>query len=101
MRSKEFAQKRRRRRDVPLEEHKKSCCRWRQVNLLDGSELGENGPRLRRWTEIPNVFLIHGRLGTAFDEGINPTEGNPLEDGDIVFWRILDGLDAYMQISGM
>ena len=99
MRSREFAQKRRRRSDAPLRYHQKRSLHTRgEGNLLDGSELDEYGAGMRRWTEIPDVFLVHGGVGTTLDERVDPTEGDPLDDGNIVFWGILDRLGAYMKV---
>lgn len=75
-------------------------CRYarRKLNILDGRELCKDGAGLSLWTEIPNVFLVHGGFGTALDEGVDPAKGDPLEDGNIVFWGILDRLDVYIWI---
>lgn len=70
-----------------------------QIDVLYCSKLGENGTGLGCWTEIPNIILEQGRVGTAPDKGVDPTKSDPLEDGDIVFWGILDGLDTHIEVS--
>ena len=69
------------------------------VNILDGGEFGEDRAGLLRWTEIPDVFLIHGRVGTTPDERVDPTKGDPLDDGDVVFRGIFDKLGVYVHVN--
>ena len=59
MRSREFAQKRRRRSDAPLRYHQDYARRREgEINILDCSKLGEDGAGLQRWTDIPDVFFV-------------------------------------------
>lgn len=101
VRSKEFAQKSRRRSDAPLTFHEiLTCVRIGGIHLLDGCKLVEDRTRLSRWTESPDIFLVQGGTGTTLNERVNPVEGNPLEDGEVVFRGILDRLNAYTEVSG-
>ena len=49
------------------------------------------------WTEIRR--LPHGRVGTALDERVDLAKGDPLDDGDVIFWGIFDKLGAYVQVN--
>ena len=40
------------------------------ANILDGGEFGDDRAGLLCWTEIPDVFFIHGRVGTVLDEQV-------------------------------
>ena len=102
MRSSEFAQKSRRSSDAPLRIHQKAVLarvRRRESDLLNRGEFGKDRAGLRRWTEIPYVLLVQGGVSTAPDERIHPAKCDPLDDGNVVFGRILDGLDTATQIS--
>jgi len=36
--------------------------------------------------EGPDVFLVEGGIGAFVDERLDPGEGDPTEEGGVVFW---------------